>query len=957
MISAKTNPVQWHRIRKRAKAVEKQWKLLTEEFHPLQLNQEQLKEVLRKKTRDFRARLAEHDGTAEDDLLPEAFAVVCVAIESLMTFEETDAKTGERQQKGIRLNERQIMGGVALHDGRIVEMKTGEGKTLTAALPLYLNALSGKGCILVTTNEYLARRDADELRPLYEMLGLKESCGIPKEGSSFTPAQKKEIYRADIVYTTQKALTGDYLQENRRSASEGRFLREMNYCIVDEADAVLLDNASIPHIISGSPRAASCADYIKKANDLVFQMKASAQEDGDGDYEVDGEAVWLTEKGIRRTEEEFFPIGDSGTSEQDEKAADRACGKSCDRNLYAPGNEEIVKAVTLALRAHTTLERDKRYIVRDNRVVLLDVREGRPLPDNMLQSGQHQALEAKEHVPISPQMRSLASITFQSYFNMYPRLAGMTGTGVYDEKEFRSIYGLEVVEIPTASTVARVDEPIQVYPRHDEMIRAAMEDIIATHHTGQPVLVVVSSIPISEEIDAMLWQARVPHSVLNAKNLAREAKIIQEAAKKGAVTVATAVAGRGTDIRLGGTDNGAKRKRPGKDDIENLRQHISNLDQQVTEVHHKRNLLMKDPETMTEKLQDLQRLSRQIDEDVENLEEADVRKLGGLAVIGVGMMRNKRSELQARGRSGRKGDKGRSVFYVSLEDDVVAENSPDRLKRYADRLKERQEPGSEENHEKLPGVRAPRPRLEGWLLCRAVEGTQKAAEAQERELRRQMRSVEDSICQQREIIYDLRNHVLEDEGPEDIDSQVQFCLTLADRVIAQYLKDYDRTIRKEDLEKLRGDLKKFAGENFSSFPIPEGVKNAEKKEITVCLHEQAEAAIKARFEEIRISRENALRHSPAGQPGDGELTKEQIEKDVHRFLAEYLRTMQLKAIDEAWVEQVDYLQQLREIVSGRRSAGRDMQREFQREAHKAYDLMAAEIERAALHYILFGSAA
>ena len=964
MISDKRSPVQWHRLEKRRDAVKRQWKLLTDKLQPSELSQDQLKKELCERTEIFRSKL--QSNKKEDDLLPEAFAVVCVAIESLFTFEEIDGKTGERKRKGIRLNDCQIMGGIALHDGRIIEMKTGEGKTLTAALPLYLNALSGKGCILVTTNEYLARRDAEEMFPLYDMLGLKEACGVPEEGSAFTSEQKKEIYGADIVYSTQKVLTGDYLQENRRSASEGRFLREeMNYCIVDEADAVLLDNASIPHIISGAPRAMSgdASDLIEAADCLVSLMKEAGDKE-DGDYEVDGESVWLTEKGIRLTEE-FFGIKAPSSSGKEKRSVGRPHGNSSGPNLFTPENDEVVKAVMLALRAHAVLERDKRYVVRDDRVMLLDVREGRLLPDNMLQSGQHQALEAKEHVPISLQMRSMASITFQSYFNMYRRLAGMTGTGVSDEEEFRSIYGLEVVKIPTYKTVARVDEPIRIYPRHDVMIRAAMEDILATHRTGQPVLIVAGSIQISEEMDEKLLDCRIPHSVLNAKNLAKEAAIISEAGQKGAVTVATAVAGRGTDIKLGEVNG----KKPEKSDIENLTQHIRTLSHEATAVSRKRTSLMKDPEMMANEIRELKRVSRQIEEDIENLGEADVQKLGGLAVIVVGMTRNNRTELQARGRSGRRGDVGRSAFYASLEDDVVTENGPDWLIDYEDRQKN---PTCPESPGDCPDMREQGAacdmpeEMKNPFIRRAVEGTRMKAEAQERTLRRQMRSVEDSVRQQREIIYNLRNHVLEDDLSEDPESQMRFCKQLANRVIEDYLKGNWKSKGEKDSGRLKQDLEQFAKDFRGDSPPGSSKENIEENTDNICEKEKAkeylqgaaEKVIKEKFTGICTSLEKASKENIVSHREDGKLTDEQqdqIKKDVNRCLAKYIRFMKLKAIDDAWVEEVDYLQQLREIISGRRLAGRNMQREFSREAHKAYDFMAMEIERATLYNILFGS--
>lgn len=453
----------------------------------------------------FRERIAQ--GESLDSLLPEAFA----------TMREAD-----RRVLGMFPFDVQVLGGIALHQGNIAEMKTGEGKTLTATLPLYLNALSGKGAILVTTNEYLARRDAEEMGKVYEWMGLTIGIGVFEEGIDVPNSEKKAVYDSDIVYTTNSALGFDYLSENLAGSAEGKFLRPFNYVIVDEADAVLLDTAQMPLIISGSPRVQS------NLYDIADQFVRTLIEDEEYVLDKDDKVVYLTEQGSHYAEE-FFDIED----------------------LYDYRYFEVNRHINLALRAHHLYEKDVDYVVMDDEVKLLDIRSGRILEGTRLQSGIHQAIETKEAVELTQESRSMASVTYQSLFNMFPRLSGMTGTGKIAEDELIETYKLPVIVIPTNSPVQRIDYPDKIYTTLPQKLYATMAYVKELHDKGQPILLISGSVNIADIYSKLLLQEGIPHNVLTAKNVAKEAEIIKEAGRKGAVTVATSLAGRGTDIKLG----------------------------------------------------------------------------------------------------------------------------------------------------------------------------------------------------------------------------------------------------------------------------------------------------------------------------------------------------------------------------------------------------------------------
>ena len=458
-------------------------------------------------TRKFRQRL--QAGQTLDSLLVEAFAVV---------------READRRVLGMFPYDVQVMGGIALYQGNIVEMKTGEGKTLTATMPLYLNGLSGDGAMLVTPNEYLAYRDGTEMGQVYEWLGLTCRVGFAAPGAKeFTTKDKRAAYGADITYTTNAALGFDYLFDNLATNVKNKFMRDFNYAIVDEADAVLLDSAVMPLVISGSPRVQST--WLGVADEFIYTLK----QDEEYKYDKEDHAVWFTDSG-HDVMSRYFAVKD----------------------LFNGHHTELLRATNLALKAHRLFERDKDYVVdQDNQVELLDTANGRVMEGMKLQAGQHQAIEMKEQAEISPDTRTLASITYQNLFRKFKKLSGMTGTGKVAEKEFIETYYDRVIQIPTNRPVARVDLPDKVYTTLPEKLMASLQEVLRLHKIGRPILLVTANVEVSEIYSELLLQQKIPHSVLNAKNAAKEAAIIAEAGQKGAVTVATTMAGRGTDIKLG----------------------------------------------------------------------------------------------------------------------------------------------------------------------------------------------------------------------------------------------------------------------------------------------------------------------------------------------------------------------------------------------------------------------
>ena len=633
-------------------------------------------EALKAKTDEFRKRLA--DGASLDDLLVEAFAVV---------------REAGRRVHGMRHFDMQMIGGMVLHNGKIAEMRTGEGKTLTATLPVYLNALSGKGVHVITVNDYLASRDAEWMGRIYRFLGLSVGVNL----SQMPHAAKQEAYAADITYGTNNEFGFDYLRDNMVYTTAERVQRSLNYAIVDEVDSILIDEARTPLIISG--QAEDHTELYLKMNQ-VPPMLTKQEGEGDnvtvpGDYTVDLKAhqVLLTEEGHIHAEEILARLGmlEGGSS------------------LYEPANISLMHHLYAALRAHSLYHRDQQYVVQNGEVVIVDEFTGRLMAGRRWSDGLHQAVEAKEGVKIQAENQTLASITFQNYFRMYGKLAGMTGTADTEAYEFHQIYSLETVVIPTNRPMIRKDENDLVYRTAKEKFNAIIEDIRDCHKRGQPVLVGTTSIENSELLSKLLTDAKLPHQVLNAKQHAREAEIVVQAGRPGVVTIATNMAGRGTDIVLGG-----------------------NPEREIAALKEDASVPEPDKAARIEALR----------EEWKKLHQ-QVLDAGGLKIIGTERHESRRIDNQLRGRAGRQGDPGASRFYLSLEDPLMKIFAGERLNAIMVRLK-------------MPEGEA----IEAGMVTRSLESAQRKVEQRNFDIRKQLLEYDDVSNDQRKVIYQQRNELL-----------------------------------------------------------------------------------------------------------------------------------------------------------------------------------------------------
>jgi len=620
---------------------------------------------LRAKTAEFRKRLQE--GEPLDALLPEAFAVVREASKRTLNMRHFDV---------------QLVGGMVLHDSSIAEMRTGEGKTVTSTLAVYLNALSQKGVHLVTVNDYLAKRDAEWMRPLYEFLGL--SVGINLHG--MTPPEKQAAYLCDVTFGTNNEFGFDYLRDNMVFSLNEKVQRGLHYAIVDEVDSILIDEARTPLIISGS--AEDSVDLYITINDIIPQLKKQQEKEGPGDYSLDEKTkqAFLSEEGHQHVEELLTKAGLLREGE----------------SLYDAHNIVMMHHIYAALRAHTLFHRDIDYIVQKGEVVIVDEHTGRTMPGRRWSEGLHQAIEAKEKAKINQENQTLASITFQNFFRLYQKLAGMTGTADTEAYEFQQIYGLEVVVIPTHKTMVREDFPDFVYMSTEEKFTAIVADIKQTYATQQPILVGTTSIEASEYLSGLLTKANIPHQVLNAKFHEKEAQIIAEAGRPQAVTIATNMAGRGTDIVLGG-----------------------NLDAELKAL-----------ESLTPDEIAARRKAW-------NERHAEVVKSGGLYVLGTERHESRRIDNQLRGRSGRQGDAGKSRFYLSLNDNLLRIFGGDKLNAIMQRI------GMEKGAA-----------LESRMLSRSIENAQRKVEAYNFDVRKQLLEYDDVANEQRKVIYTQRDELL-----------------------------------------------------------------------------------------------------------------------------------------------------------------------------------------------------
>ena len=690
---------------------------------------------LRGKTDEFKKQLA--DGKTLDDILPEAFAVV---------------REASKRVLGMRHFDVQLIGGIILHQGRIAEMKTGEGKTLVATLPVYLNALEGKGVHVITVNDYLAKRDSEWMGKLYKFLGL--SVGLVIAGMD--PKAKQEAYNADVTYGTNNEFGFDYLRDNMVIYKNQLVQRGLHYAIVDEIDSILIDEARTPLIISG--RANESSDLYKKADNFVRRLTPKviveedvkdfdqAEDNEKYDYIVDlkAKSASLTQKGIKKAEEAFGL-----------------------ENFNDLENSTLVHHVNQALRAHGVMKKDIDYIVKDGEVLIVDEFTGRIMYGRRYNNGLHQAIEAKEHVKIADESKTLATITFQNFFRMYDKLSGMTGTAMTEAAEFEEIYNLDVVEIPTNKPMIRKDENDVIYKNENAKFKAIVRSIKESHEKGQPVLVGTVSIEKSEKLSKLLKQEGIKHEVLNAKYHEKEAEIVAQAGKFGAVTIATNMAGRGTDIILGGNSEflakeEMRRKKVAHELIEEANTYYETDDEEILNAR-------KDFKTLVDKYEE------QIKEEKEKVIEA-----GGLKIIGTERHESRRIDNQLRGRSGRQGDIGESKFYIALDDDLMKIFGGDTITRVYNSL------GADEN---MP--------IDSKIISKAVENAQKKVEGRNFTIRKNVLKYDDVMNAQREIIYAQRREVLDGENIHD--NIMDMIDSVADATVNMYVEAENNEVNVEAL--------------------------------------------------------------------------------------------------------------------------------------------------------------
>ena len=714
-------------------------------------------EELKNKTNIFKKELEE--GKTLDDLLPEAFAVV---------------REASKRVLGMRHFDVQLIGGIILHQGRIAEMKTGEGKTLVATLPVYLNALTGKGVHVVTVNDYLAKRDSEWMGKLYKFLGL--SVGLVIAGMN--PKEKQEAYACDITYGTNNEFGFDYLRDNMVIYKNQLVQRGLNYAIVDEIDSILIDEARTPLIISG--RANQSSDLYKKANDFVKRLtpkviveedvkdEAQAEDNEKYDYIVDlkAKSASLTQKGIKKAEEEFHL-----------------------ENFNDIENSTLVHHVNQALRAHGVMKRDIDYIVKDGEVLIVDEFTGRIMYGRRYNNGLHQAIEAKEGVKIADESKTLATITFQNYFRMYDKLSGMTGTAMTEEAEFEEIYNLDVIEIPTNKPMIRDDQNDVIYKNENAKFNAIVESIKASHEKGQPVLVGTVSIEKSEKLSRILKKEGIKHEVLNAKFHEKEAEIVAQAGKFGAVTIATNMAGRGTDIMLGGNSEYLAKQEMKKNKVpENL-------------IEESNTYYETDDQDILRAREEFKKLEKKYDEEIKE-EKEKVIAAGGLKIIGTERHESRRIDNQLRGRSGRQGDPGESKFYIGLDDDLMKIFGGDMITKVYNTM------GMDEN---VP--------IENKLISNAVESAQKKVEGRNFSIRKNVLKYDDVMNAQREIIYEQRREVLDGENLKD--NILNMIKSLSEEVVLTYFAGEGEA----NVEALDMDIQNTFGIEMSDF-IKEHVKDS-----------------------------------------------------------------------------------------------------------------------------------
>ena len=803
-------------------------------------------EALKAKTADFKARL--QNGETLDDILVEAFATCREAADRVL---------------GMRPYRVQVIGGIVLHQGRIAEMKTGEGKTLVAILPAYLNALSGKGVHIVTVNDYLAKRDSEWMGKVYRYLGL--SVGLIIHGLS--AAQRREAYAADITYCTNNELGFDYLRDNMAIYKQEMVQRGHNFVIVDEVDSILIDEARTPLIISGQGEASTklyeMADFfVSRLKKMVFAStdEKEEQDQYDCDYIVDEKArtVSLTAKGIAKAEE-YFQV----------------------ENLSDPENTTLAHHINQAMKARGLMKRDIDYVVKDGQVIIVDEFTGRLMYGRRYNEGLHQAIEAKEGVTVANESKTLATITFQNFFRLYAKLSGMTGTALTEAEEFMGIYDLDVIEIPTNKPVARIDHPDVVYKTEAGKFRAVIRQIKECHAKGQPVLVGTISIEKSEILSKMLKKEGVPHNVLNAKHHEKEAEIVAQAGKLGAVTIATNMAGRGTDIMLGGNAEYLA--------LNDLRK--SGMAEELI-VEANAYSETENPEILAARRAYQEAYEKHKAEISKEAEQ--VRAAGGLFIVGTERHESRRIDNQLRGRAGRQGDPGETRFYLSLEDDVMRLFGSDRIKGMMETM----------------GLDEDTP-IDAKILSGAIENAQKNVESRNYQTRKNVLEYDDVMNTQRKVIYGQRSQVLEGE---DLQQQVAHMMeVVAERNVNAAFGEQAH-ISRSDFSTLLS--------HFDGICFPKGAWSYTDEALSTLTKEQAAADLLAIMKTYYQKKEAALT-SPV--------------------MRELERVVTLRVVDEYWMDHLDAMTDLRQGIGLRAYGQNDPVVEYKREGYEMFENMIDSI--------------
>ena len=778
--------------------------------------------ALAAKTDEFRERFQK--GATLDSLLPEAFAV---------------CREASRRVMGMRHFDVQLIGGMVLHNGKIAEMRTGEGKTLVATLPAYLNAIAGKGVHVVTVNDYLASRDANTMAKLYNFLGLSVGVNL----SQMAHGDKQTAYAADITYGTNNEFGFDYLRDNMVYSTGERVQRPLSYAIVDEVDSILIDEARTPLIISGP--ADDNIDMYQRMNAIPPLLVRQQEEEGEGDYWVDEKAhsVMLSESGFEHAEVQLINAGLLREGD----------------SLYSAANITLMHHLMAALRAHALFHRDQHYVVQDDEIIIVDEFTGRLMAGRRWSEGLHQAVEAKEGVTVNRENQTLASITFQNYFRIYKKLAGMTGTADTEAYEFQQIYGLETVVIPTNRPMIRKDNLDLVYRTADEKHHAIVADIRDCQQRGQPVLVGTTSIENSELLSALLDKEKLPHEVLNAKQHAREADIVVQAGRPGVITIATNMAGRGTDIVLGGS-----------------------IAPDILAIENDASLTA---EQKTAKIEAL-KADWQPRHD-------QVLAAGGLHIIGTERHESRRIDNQLRGRSGRQGDPGSSRFYLSLEDPLLRIFASDRVGAIMQRLK-------------MPEGEA----IEHPWVTRAIENAQRKVEGRNFDIRKQLLEYDDVSNDQRKVIYQQRNEILESENVADM------IAAMRDDVLAGLFDAYIPPQSMEEQWDVAGLRKVLAADYQIDAPVDEWMK--------------AEPSVETETFKLRILDQARAQYDAKVESAGGDVMRQ------------FERAVLLQHFDSAWREHLSALDHLRQGIHLRGYAQKNPKQEYKREA---FELFAAMLER------------